>query len=361
MMTLYWILSAVLLALLPAASMAQDLERHKAGVVKITASSEGKRKTGTGFLVRLEPDAAYILTASHVVEGDNEPQVEFFTRRNLAVRAQTARLEGGDPRGLALLIVKDAANLPRGIRALPISSSARLQGGAQVTAIGFPQGAGPWAVLRATIVSLDGRDLTIDGSIDEGSSGGPVLAGDEVVGVITTVQGRFARAVPAALAKLVLEGWGVTAQASGTVNAEAKPAAPSDGGAAKQPQPQEPASSDGTLPQGALRILHAACERLRTGTSYRVVLRGEGQGPAGAVLRTALWHAERQVSAAKPACKDWQQCQRRPQDPEKTGWTLSVLTAGAAPTEARVILEPVGSAGAAYATASAQLDCMKPW
>jgi hypothetical protein len=355
------LVSAALLGFLPTATVAQDLDRHKAGVVKVTASADGKRKTGTGFIVRLEPDAAYILTASHVVEGDNEPQVEFFTRRNLPVRAQTARLEGGDPRGLALLIVNGAANLPQGIRALPVSGSVRLQGGDPVTVIGFPQGAGAWAVVRATIVSLDGRDLTIDGSIDEGNSGGPVLARDEVAGVVTTVQGKFARAVPAALAKLVLDGWGVTAQASAIASAQAKPAAPSDGQAAAQPRSQERSSSDGAPQQGALRILHAACERLRTGTTYRVVLRGESQGPAGAVLRTALWHSEQQVSAAKPACKDWQQCQRQPQDPEKTGWTLSTLATGAAPTEARVILAPAGSAGTTYATASAQLDCLKPW
>jgi S1-C subfamily serine protease len=45
---------------------AQALEQQKAGAVKVAAQVDGKRRTGTGFIVRLDQDMAYILTASHV-------------------------------------------------------------------------------------------------------------------------------------------------------------------------------------------------------------------------------------------------------------------------------------------------------
>ena len=61
--------------LIGAASYAQDIDTLRAGVVKISSLSEGKRKTGTGFIVKLEPSIAYIITAAHVVEGDPAPQV----------------------------------------------------------------------------------------------------------------------------------------------------------------------------------------------------------------------------------------------------------------------------------------------
>ena len=190
---------------------AESLDRERAGVVKVTATVDGKRKTGTGFIVRLEQGAAYILTASHVVEGDNRPESEFFTRRNVTSRAETVRIEGDDPRGLALLLVRGKDNLPPGLVALPLASGTSLSGGEEVTAIGFPQGGGPWAVVRANVVSRVGRDLTLGGSIDEGNSGGPILIDGSVAGVVMGVDGKFARAIPAAIARLVLDGWGLPA------------------------------------------------------------------------------------------------------------------------------------------------------
>lgn len=51
---------------------AQDIARLQSGVVK-------------GFIVRLEKDVAYIVTSTHVVAGDSDPKVEFFTKKNLSV------------------------------------------------------------------------------------------------------------------------------------------------------------------------------------------------------------------------------------------------------------------------------------
>ena len=64
----FWMLATFLL---PHILWGQDIEDLKNGVVKITAHVEGQHsKVGTGFIVRLEKDAAYIVTACHVIEGD---------------------------------------------------------------------------------------------------------------------------------------------------------------------------------------------------------------------------------------------------------------------------------------------------
>jgi len=97
----------------PAVVGAQEIERLKAGVVKIVSHFEEKRRVGTGFIVRLEPHAAYILTASHVIEGDPEPPpVTFQTAPTQSFAAKVVGMEGGDPTGLAALVVEGAVGRP---------------------------------------------------------------------------------------------------------------------------------------------------------------------------------------------------------------------------------------------------------
>lgn len=56
---------------------AQDITQLQSGVVKITAKPpSGTANVGTGFIVRLETNAAYIVTAAHVVAGDPSSHVE---------------------------------------------------------------------------------------------------------------------------------------------------------------------------------------------------------------------------------------------------------------------------------------------
>ena len=88
--------------------------RLQSGVVKITAKPpQGTTNIGTGFIVRLESNAAYIVTAAHVVAGDAHPKVEFFTKRNMPVTAEVLGLEGDDEvRGLALVVVRGHGKPP---------------------------------------------------------------------------------------------------------------------------------------------------------------------------------------------------------------------------------------------------------
>jgi hypothetical protein len=322
-----------------------------AAVGRVVSPADGVRRTGSGFVVRVEPDVVFIVTASHVVEGDKHPRVEFFTRRNTSIPAETVRLEGGDPRGLALLAVRGKENIPAGLVALTISTGNDLRGGEPVTVIGFPQGGGSWAVLHAGIVSLEGRELTLDGNIGEGNSGGPVLQGTNVVGVVTTVGGTggFGQAVPATVVRLVLTGWGVDAR-PGSMST-----APPVSGDRRSDAGKAFDSS-----AGSLRIMRALCEKLRSNTAFRITLYGEGRGPQGAVLRASFLRDGKELSRPKTTCGSWKGCQRTEADPEKTDWKIAVMVLAPAPTDAAVALQPAADSGPdqAYALARTQLDCL---
>ena len=157
------------------ATAADDLARLQGAVVKITSELDDRRRTGAGVIVKIEPETVYILTAAHVVEGDKHPAVEFFARRNATSKSDVLRLEGGDPKGLALLAVRGKESFPSDLPLLAINSGSALAQGDEVTAIGFPKGGGPWSVSRMTVNARDGRNLIVAGTVDEGNSGGPVI------------------------------------------------------------------------------------------------------------------------------------------------------------------------------------------
>jgi hypothetical protein len=199
----------LIVALIPATSHrseAQEVEELKKGVVKITARVEGKARIGTGFIARLDKDAAYVVTASHVIEGDPQPEVTFFTQPARSFGAKVIGIEGGDPKGLAVLLV--SGSLPSNLRRLAIDQDLQVKGGEGVTIIGFPSLlATPWTVSTGTISGLKGRELTFQGPVEEGNSGGPVLFDGRVVGVVTEARGTFGYAVPASMIGFVLTSW----------------------------------------------------------------------------------------------------------------------------------------------------------
>ncbi|EDN70880.1 secreted protein [Beggiatoa sp. PS] len=73
-------------------------EQIKKSVVKIRS----KKREGTGFVVGVADNRAYIITVVHVVEGDPEPTVEFFGNKELKAQVLNSEEQGN---GLALLLV----------------------------------------------------------------------------------------------------------------------------------------------------------------------------------------------------------------------------------------------------------------
>jgi hypothetical protein len=203
------VLLAIFAVLWPLGLLAAEGTQPEAGVVRIVAVADGKRKVGTGFVVKLEPELAYIVTAAHVVEGAQQTTVEFYTKQHSPVRAEVPRIEGGNPRGFALLVVRGEKSLPTGVSALPLASSSTLKPRDQVEVIGFPEGGGGWAVVSAQVSSREGAEWILTGAIDEGSSGGPALKDAVVVGMVMSATAKFGRANPASQLRETLEGWGV--------------------------------------------------------------------------------------------------------------------------------------------------------
>lgn len=206
-------------------ALAQEAAALRAGVVKVTSSVEGKRRTGSGFVVKVDGAIAYIVTAAHVIEGDHNPQVEFFTRQNAPVAAQVIKQD----LGIDLAVLKvDAAGKPM---IMALEKTAAPATGDEVIAIGFPQGGGEWLVSKADLAGRDGPYWILSGAaIDEGNSGGPLIKGGKVIGVVQGLQGKFARAMPASVVIETLEGWGIALTEPTPVTAAA--AAEADAGAA---------------------------------------------------------------------------------------------------------------------------------
>jgi len=189
-------------------SQAQTIEELKAGVVKITATIKSQPQIGTGFIVKIESERAYIVTASHVVEGASL-FVNFYSNPDVAYMGNVIAMDGGNPKGLALLLVQ--GELPKGIAPLVLNSNTTIKGGEPISLIGFPRAIGvAWAVVTGVLAGQKGLDLIVTGAtIQEGNSGGPIFLEGNVVGVLTELQNNFGIAVPSSITQMALKGWGI--------------------------------------------------------------------------------------------------------------------------------------------------------
>ncbi len=194
----------------PAVWAQTDIGTLKKGVVKIISKFSHGEKIGTGFIAAKSKKHLYIVTASHVVEGETEAPtsilVTFFTHQEEAFKAKIVKMEGDNPRGMALLKVK--GDVPEDIQILSWDLTTQVHGGEEIHLIGFPRiGGNPWAVTKGTLSGFDGPVLKFSGAVAEGNSGGPVLYQGRVVGVVMEVTGQFGNAKPAQIAKFTVENW----------------------------------------------------------------------------------------------------------------------------------------------------------
>ncbi len=238
-------MSAVFPSPLPADG--PGVEDIKKGVVKITARVEGQQaRVGTGFIVSAEEDAAYIVTASHVIGNDPQPEVEFFTKPHQTFKAKVIATEGASDNGLAALLVQ--MKVPKGTLALGVDAATRLSGGEAVSSIGFPRRREAWAVTSGTISGIKNRHITVQAPIEEGNSGGPLLLNGRVVGVVTQSSGSFGQAEPAATVKLFLDSSRVPMEEVQAAAHGARPAPePEEDGIADEPAPPPRKSVKGAL------------------------------------------------------------------------------------------------------------------
>ena len=196
------------------AAWAQDLDSLKSGVVKITTTTG---QTGTGFIVRLEPETVYVMTAAHVIAGDQQPRVEFFSahpsdapQTPTTAAVMPGAQVGDDLRGLAVLIVRGTEHFPSNIQILEFPSSVELvSGGERAMVIGHPGGGGDWAVVNRDISNRVVHDITLDPGVAARFSGGPIVFDGRVVGMAMANRGEFGLGITHKSLLTYLEGIGV--------------------------------------------------------------------------------------------------------------------------------------------------------
>ena len=173
-------------------------EQIKKSVVRIRAEN----REGTGFVVGVSDDKAYIVTVSHVVEGDPKPTVEFF--ENNKFEAEVLDNEAQE-NGLALLSVKGL--IPYDVMPLYLVKKRNLKSGDALFTIGFPKGGARWAHDELSYYGKIRRNLIFSGSNEkEGNSGSPVIKEeDQVVAIITSIT-DYAYAISAESIRDFLEG-----------------------------------------------------------------------------------------------------------------------------------------------------------
>lgn len=167
----------------PAPSSTATIQKIATGVVRITAvsSKTDTGGTGTGFVINAD---GYILTNAHVVAPGDQYAVYFQDGHMAAAELIAANAE----LDAALLRVAENTNT----MALPLGSSAGVQIGQKVFALGFPLGAklGDEITVTDGIISsirYQNDWFQISAAVNPGNSGGPLIRTEtgEIIGLIT--------------------------------------------------------------------------------------------------------------------------------------------------------------------------------
>lgn len=213
-----------LFLLLPAAAVAQEVETSFSALVRISGTRDGTLARGSGFVVGLDGDKATIVTASHVIEGMQQLEVGFAADLVESFSAGAVLgMETGNPRGLAVFQVRGA--LPGGVTTLVLEVESQPRVGEALFLLGFPQMAPKPHMTQRVLSGRDGQLLLVDQGLGEGFSGGPVLQGGKVVGVITDTDDQTTYAVNAVVVRAALEGWAVKLAATKPATKPALPEA----------------------------------------------------------------------------------------------------------------------------------------
>jgi plastocyanin len=194
----------------------------RSGIAKVSVRSNLERAPGTGFVVEVKNQTAFLLTSAHVVVGDASPHVDFVVDSYRSYTATVRAIEPDDERGLALLTV---ANPPADITVL--NDRTKLpQLGEVVNIAGFSAAIGSFSQLETALAALKGRDLYLARETDEGFSGGPVLQDGAIVGIIYGRAAGFGRALGANSIRPFLEGNNVTWRSAGANRPTVAPPTP---------------------------------------------------------------------------------------------------------------------------------------
>lgn len=166
-------------------AIAQNISALKPGVVRI--KNDKQDEIGTGFIVKIDGTNVHIVTAAHVVRGEEHPKVYLFSQQFESLTATVLDREEDDNKGLALLLLKTNALTASKLIALKVANTSGLGNGEDVKIIGFPGGISFWTVDIGNVKRLEGRNLVLSGAIRGGNSGGPVILNQCAIGLVTDI------------------------------------------------------------------------------------------------------------------------------------------------------------------------------
>jgi superkiller protein 3 len=145
---------------------------------------------GTGFVVRRQGDRAWIATALHVVTDLDGGA----PAKTVEAKLYTGTLPAGQlpprlqvvmdqpPEGIDQPILLEVRGLPPDIHPLALAPT---QAQGTLTVVGHPSDRAPWTVAYA-LMTFTEQALLLDGGLESGASGSPVLSiSRRVVGVVT--------------------------------------------------------------------------------------------------------------------------------------------------------------------------------
>ncbi|HEV2955313.1 MAG TPA: bifunctional trypsin-like peptidase domain-containing/SEL1-like repeat protein [Xanthobacteraceae bacterium] len=237
-------------------------------VVRVTAAwKNGGSYEGFGFIVGSRADGLYVVTANHVVRGDDpgavdeNPRVAFFRDKGAEYQAKLLDTRLTSTEGdLAILRVTAPPGLVWRRDAVAVGGVSR---GTSVWFVGLQRDwFAPSQPGSVNDIQPNGFIVTEGLNIKVGTSGAPLISEAGIVGMVVEDAGTFARAIPIDLIERAVKKWNypweLTAVAAPSPPAPSPPApsppAPSPP-APSPPAPSPPAPSPS--PRPPFSLVHA--------------------------------------------------------------------------------------------------------
>ena len=201
-------------ALLSSAESAQaDYPKLKKGVVKIIVEeADSVRSTGAGIVVGVDQSAAFVLTAYHVIEKAQKIQVVFYHKQYLKF-AGIGFEKYDEDLDIAVVMVdlEQRREISDDLPEFNRSDISQINKRDKISAIGHPLNL-EWYASDNTIAKLsdqqDSRKFRFTKTaIERGNSGGPVLKGNALIGMVLQYDSLHARAVYIDTALELLQEW----------------------------------------------------------------------------------------------------------------------------------------------------------
>lgn len=173
-----------------------------------------KRKTsalGTGVIIEVDGNKAYVLTNHHVIENATKIQIQ-FSESVKHKKSLSGKVVGKDP-ALDLALIEVPVKKGLKLKALKFGDSEALRVGEYVMAVGNPFGQGhsvSHGIISAKgrVAPIFGKYLQTDAPINPGNSGGPLVnLNGEIIGINNAILARaqgIGFAIPSNSIKAVL-------------------------------------------------------------------------------------------------------------------------------------------------------------